>query len=159
MPSRRVSGWPMLEPCLTWAGSRVRVISDMQGSGRRREGRGGKRRDPFRRSLGSQRQRAHDEALCELDLEGVVAGRLCFGEGGLRRAAERAGASGRAYELRFRRLRTPRLWRDAAKRKPRLPDGAALDDEPGRGRDDCERIGRALPHLEITRMRGERARG
>jgi hypothetical protein len=124
-----------------------------------RSKRGCRQRGDTRGRTGSGKgQRAHDDAARELDLVGVVAGRLCVGErapGGLLEGIRRWGD---APQHIFSGPGTPGLRGDAAKRKPRLRDLAVLDPQRRRGRDDGERVGGTLANLEIARMRGKTAR-
>ena len=156
-PSRRVSGWPMFEPCRRWAGAWVRLISGvMERSGNGGEGRGRQRRNALGRSRRGERQRAHDDPARELDLEGVVAGRLCVGERRLRgargRRRRRAGglrASSSAARARHGLAATP----PSASRASRIVP-PSIRKRRG-GRDDGEGVGGALADLQIARMRRE----
>ena len=127
----------------------------MRAPGTRAKGEAGQRGHALRRSRRSQRQRAHDDAPREFDLEGVVAGRLCLGERRLGGAAEGGGIRAARRPAPPRPRGPATAWRDAAKREPRLGDRAALDPQAGGGRDDREGVGGALAHLQIARMRRE----
>src|SRR6202035_4388491 len=125
-PSRRVSGWPMFEPWRMWMGVCVSAISGMgESSGARGKGRAGQRRHARGRAGGGKRERTHDDAAGELDLEGVVARRLCVGERGLGRPSKYRCIGAAAAQDLLGLARTPRLGGDAAERDPRLDDHIA----------------------------------
>src|ERR1700680_663767 len=108
----------MFEPCRTWAGAWVRLISGIvkcSGYGCERGGRKGG--NALRCSRGRERQRTHEDALREFDLEHIVPGGFCVGERRLRRAAEGGSIRIGAREDPFGRTRPPRLWGDAAGRE------------------------------------------
>src|SRR5215510_3387144 len=88
-------------------------------------------RSPARRL----RQRAHDAAPRQLDLEVVVAEAARSPQHGLGRAREALPRRCRAVELRFRIPVAPGLVGDAAQREARLLDRTALDVEADRDRD------------------------
>src|SRR5262249_11240861 len=94
-------------------------------------------RSPARRL----RQRAHDRAARQLDLEIIVAEAARIPQHGLRRAQEIFRRRRRAAELRFSGGVAPRLVRYTAKRETCLLDRAALDIETGRDRHQSECIG------------------
>src|ERR1700676_2808048 len=138
----------MFEPCRTWAGAWVRLISGIvKRSGYGCERGGGKRGNALRRSRCGERQRAHDNALRELDLEQIVSGGFCVGERRLRRAAEGGSIRIGAREDPFGRTRPPRLGGNAAEREPRIADRALFDPQASGGRYDGEGVGSALSNL------------
>src|SRR5581483_8721238 len=128
MPSRRVSGWPIFEPCRWWAGAGLRRMSGvMQRSGMNRERGSGQSGDALGRAGSSQVERAHQDALRELDLERVVAGRRCGGERSLRGMAEILRGRLAACENSLGVTRAPGLCGNAAERNACLLDPAAHD--------------------------------
>src|ERR1700722_3802728 len=121
MPSRRVIGWPMLEPWRIWAGLSVSAVSGMMSGMSGNSGRFGKRRAGQRgqavgRAGDGEGERPHDDAAGERDLEGVVAGGLGVGESGLGGTGECRGVGARAVQELLGLAGTPRLGGDAAKR-------------------------------------------
>ncbi len=95
-------------------------------SGNRREEGGRKGGETLRRSRRSKRERAHDDPFRKLDLEGVVAGGLCVGECGFGGALERRLVRTLALQQLLGRARPPRLCGNAAQRKSRVADRAAV---------------------------------
>src|SRR5215510_3337933 len=102
-------------------------------------------RSPARRL----RQRAHDAAPRQLDLEVVVAESARTPQHGLGRAREALPRRCRAVELRFGFTVAPRLVRHSAECEARLLDRAALDIETDRDRHQSERIGQPIADLQI----------
>ena len=74
----------------------------------------------LRRAGGGERQRAHDDAPRELDLEGVVAGGPGVRERRLGGAPEARGAGAAPARTASAARRAPGLRGDAAEREPRL---------------------------------------
>src|SRR5262245_58124580 len=123
MPSRRVSGWPIFEPCRRWAGASVRRISgvmqrsDLYGEWGSRQGGNALRRSGRREAEG-----AHDDAPRELDLEFVVAGRLRVSERRFGGAPEAFGLRHQPRQQLLSLARPPGLGGDAAERNAGLGD-------------------------------------
>src|SRR5712691_149611 len=166
-PSRRVSGCPIFEPCRTWAGAWARVwarvwtrlISGvMQGSGNGCERGGRKSRHALRRSRRGECQGAHQDSLCELDLELVVAGGFRVDQRRHRRAAERLGSRTGAFQNFLGCTGPPRFGGHAAKGEPRIADCALFDPQRRGGRYDGEGVGGALANFQIACMRREPVR-
>src|ERR1700730_3381790 len=138
----------MLEPWPAWRSAWVRLISSvMQGSKYGREGRGWKRRTAPRRSSRCERQRPHDDALREFDLELIVSRRFCVRECGLRRALEGDAIETRAHQDLLRRPGSPWFCGNPAECESLLPDRAAFDSQSRGGRDDGERVRSAFADL------------
>src|SRR5271156_1062373 len=155
-PSRRVSGWPMFEPCRRCAGAWLSAISDMlQNSGRKGEGGGRKRRHALGSSRRCQHQRPHHDSTRQHDLVSIVAGRFRILERSLGRAAKCGAVRSRASEHSLGRAGPPRLQCNATERDPRLDDRAAFDPQGGGRGYDREGIGGALANLEVAGMRRE----
>src|SRR5262249_53521568 len=155
IPSRQVSGWPMLDPCRACKGAWLSLSSGMlEHSGSDGEWRGRKRRTACGRAGRGEHQRTHDGAPCDLDLEGLVSGWSCVGQCRRGGAAEDGKTRPAAEESLLRRTRAPWLGCNAAEREPRLLDDALLDPQPCGCGHDGKGVGRALADLEIARMRG-----
>ena len=105
-----------------------------------------------------ERQRAHDDAPCELDLEFVVAGRLGLGECRHRRAPEVFGVERSPCQQLFSLACSPGFGGDTAERNAYLCDLAAGDVQTHRGGDDGEGVRGAFAHLQIAGMAAEVAR-
>src|SRR5262245_40388838 len=119
MPSRRVIGWPMFEPCRMCSDGWGKAVSSgmaHSGDGRERRCReGGK---TLRRSCRGECERAYDDPARQLDLEFVVARRPGVGECGLRGATEDRLAGACADQDLLGCTGAPRLGRDATEREP-----------------------------------------
>src|SRR5580700_8841127 len=88
-PSRRVSGWPIFEPCRMWAGDCESTISAMgENSRNNSEGRTRQRGHALGRAGGGKHKRPHDDPSRDLDFVRIVTGRLCLAECSLGGAAE-----------------------------------------------------------------------
>src|ERR1700738_3352652 len=124
MPSRRVSGWPIFEPCRRLAGAWMRLMISgvMKHSGNGRERGSRKRGNALRRSGCRRYQGTHDDPPREFDLEAIVSGRLCVSECCLCRVKEGDGVGMAAGKMLFRRAGSPRLGGDTAERETRIPD-------------------------------------
>src|SRR5260221_10615441 len=111
----------MLEPCRTWGGAGVKLVSGVMACSAKGRERGGRKgRDPLGGSRRGERQRAQQNALGELDLEPVVAGRRGIGERRRRRPAEGVVARGGPCQELLRRAGSPRLGGAAPQGEPRL---------------------------------------
>ncbi len=125
-------------------------------SGQGRERGGGKCRDARRRSCCGERQGAHDDALRELDLEGVVAGGLAHRRARPRRPSGRLHRSGCAP---FKASSAARARQGLAATPPSASRASVitplLDLQARGGGDDRESIGGALANLQVARMRRE----
>src|SRR6266851_1938680 len=96
-----------------------------KSSGNEGEGGGGKRRHAIGRSGGGERQSPRHDSTCELDLEGIVTGRLRVRERRLGGAAEGGFIRTCTGQRLLRRVRPPGLQGNAAERDPRLDDDGA----------------------------------
>src|SRR5882724_11683306 len=144
-PSRRVSGWPMFEPCRTCGKASGRTVSSgMTRSGNGRERGTGKGGEPVGRSGCRFVQRADDDPARHPDLEGVVSRRLGTGERRLSRASEDRFVRARADENFLSGAGPPRPGGHAAEGEPRLCDLVAFLDEGRSYGDEGEGIGGAL---------------
>src|SRR3954471_23582604 len=94
----------------------------------------------LRRAARRLRERAHEAAAREIDLEGVVLVTFCIAQQHVRRAGECCGIGRLPLQDRFSPRIAPRLVRHTAEREPRLLDGVAIELEPDGGRDQGERI-------------------
>src|SRR5258705_8766460 len=112
-----------------------------ESSGNEGEGGGGKRRHAIGRSGGGERQSPRHDSTCELDLEGIVAGRLRVRERRLGGAAKGGFIRMCTGQYLLGRASPPGLEGDTAERDPRLDDGGAIDLQGGGGRDDREGVG------------------
>src|SRR6266849_5908982 len=95
------------------------------------------------------RQRAHDAAPRQLDLEIVMPEAARIAQHGLGRPQEILRRWRRSVEPCLGFTVAPWLVRDPAEREPRLLDRAGLDIEPDRDRHEGERIRQAIADLEI----------
>src|SRR5579859_4036481 len=127
-PSRRVSGWPILEPWRAWAGAWLNRSSGMLKHSRNgREWRSGQGGHTFGCSGRGDRERTDDDPTRQLDLVGVVAGRFCVGEGSGGGLLKRFGVRLDADENLLSLARAPGLCSHAAEREPCSPDRALFD--------------------------------
>src|SRR5581483_11891566 len=95
-------------------------------SGSRRKGGGGKGRCVRRRAGGSQQECARYYALCQLDLEFIIARRLRVGERRFRGAAKSSAIRGGAGQTCLGGTRAPWLGCNASERQPCRDDPAAI---------------------------------
>src|SRR6185312_4320710 len=94
----------------------------------------------LRRAACRLRERAHEAAAREIDLEGVVLIASGIAQQHVRRAGECCGSGRLSLQDRFSLRIAPRLVRHTAECEPRLLDGVAVELEPDRGRDQGKRI-------------------
>src|SRR5260221_9634061 len=130
----------MFEPCRTWGGAWVRLISDiMERFGNGCEWGGRKGGNALRRSNGSERQGSHQDPAREVDLEGVVAGGFRVDKRRLRCALEDGGTRTGARQDLLRGAGSPRFGGNPAQRDPRMPDRAFFYPEGRSGPHDRQR--------------------
>src|SRR6476646_2596442 len=94
----------------------------------------------LRRPLRRLRQRAHDGAPGQLDLEIVVAAAARFAQNQVGRTQEVLPRCRRSLELRFRFAVAPGLVGYPTEREARLLDRLALDIQTDRDRHERERV-------------------
>ena len=95
-------------------------------------------------------ERAHDRAARKLDLEAVMGeafGALQKDSGGI---AKRLSAGLLAFETTFGVWHAPRLMSDAPQRNACVPYRASLNFETCGDGDQSERIGQAIPDLQVA---------
>src|ERR1700687_4434464 len=95
----------------------------------------------LRRGMRRLRQRSHDGATRQIDLEVVVPEALGVAQQQIRRIRERGLAGGLPAQCGFGRTIAPRLVRDAAERQACLLDRAAFELERRCDRYERERVG------------------
>src|ERR1051326_5650342 len=112
----------------------------------------------LRRAGRGLRERAHDRAARQLDLEIVVAEAARLAQEDLRRARKTLARRRRAGEGLFRRAVAPRLVRHPAERKPRRFNSAAFDLQRGRDRYQREGVGQPVADFQVAVVLGEALR-
>src|ERR1700730_8461007 len=129
-----------------------------ESSGNEGEGGRGKCRHAIGCSGRGERESLRHYATCELDLEGIVTGRLRVRERRLGGAAKSGFIRMCNGQYLLGTASPPGLEGDPAERDPRLDDGGPLDFQGGGGRDDREGVGGALANLEVAGMRRKSSR-
>src|SRR5690349_8714476 len=108
------------------------------------------RRLGLRRAARGLRERAHEGAAREIDLEGVVLVASGLAQQHIRRAGERHGVGRLSLQDRFGTRIAPWLVRDATKCEPGFLDRVAIELEPDRDRDQGERIRQPVTNLQVA---------
>src|SRR5215831_7225703 len=103
----------------------------------------------LRRATRRLRERTHDAAAREIDLEGVVREAFGVAQQHVGRARERRRVGWLPAQRGFGLRITPGLVRDAAERKAPLLYGVAVELEPNRHGDQGERIQEPVANLQI----------
>src|SRR5689334_10360877 len=94
----------------------------------------------LRRAACCLRERPHDAAMRQTDLEGIMPVALGAAQQHVRSAGEGGGRGGLAAKRALGLRVAPRLVRNAAERKSPFPYGVAVEFQPDRDGDESEGI-------------------